>query len=163
MQTFVPPIIPPSVQFNTIQNTNTFKNKGSSIINGNNIVTGNFTMGGILLDISGQSQTYSASSVAAGMLTRSGLTVSISNDVMPSASDLANALGLIAGSGNSYIRLLGIYNTTAYQIDLTGDGWTFVNSNSIRGQFGYTLMYNIYYSDGEWLVSCMFTGQIDLS
>jgi hypothetical protein len=157
MQTSYPPTIPAAAQFKSIQNN------ADNIVYGNTISTGNLTSGGILSVVDGQDQTYSASTVAGGMITRTGIGSS-SSDVLPSPNSLAAALGLITINGISYVKTFGIYNTTTYQITLSGDDWTFVNNNTVRGEFGYTIMYNITYTTNDgWTASCMFTGQIDLS
>ena len=164
MQTPIPPTIPSSAQFDSVQIDQFMKTTGDEVVLGNQIVTGNFTQGGILSTINGQDQTYPASAIAGGMLQRTGLTVSISNDVMPSANDLAEVLGLSAVDGISYVRMFGFNNPTSYAININGTGWNFLNSNYIAGQHAYTLMYNLTYSSvNGWTSDCFIAGSFDFS
>jgi len=161
MQTPIPPRIQPSGQFSSMQIDQAMKNDGTVL--GNTVSSGYISEKGSITTIDGQSQQYTAPAVAGGLIIRTGLTVSISNDLMPSATDLATELELLTVDGASYTRTLGVYNNTNYAINLNGIGWNFLNSNYIAQYNAYTIMYSISYTDLDgWAVNCLFTGSINL-
>lgn len=114
--------------------------------------------------IPGQNKTYSASSVAGGIIIRTETTETPSNDRLPDVDDLVAELGLIAENGASYCRMLAIYNFETYRIDLSGSGWGFANVNQLTGFNSYTFFYIIWYTDIDgWQGDITCSGSIDLS
>ncbi len=168
MQTPVPPTIPSTAQFDSIQVDQLIKTN-HEIVQGSQVVTGNFTQGGILSTIDGQDQVYPASCITGGMLKRTGLTVSYSNDTLPSATDIADNLELPKAEGISFVRTFGLNNPTGYAINLSGTGWTFLTTTSnssgiFLGEHSYTVMYNITYTTEDgWTIICFITGVYDFS
>jgi hypothetical protein len=161
MSTPIPPTIPADGQFSAVQIDQYLKNDGSTT--GNVVSNGYVTEKGSFTTITGQDQTYSASAIAGGIIIRTGTTVAPSNDVLPTASNLASELGLPNVDGASYTRSFAIYNNNGYFITLSGTGWSFPGTANINGYYSMTFYYNLTYSIvSGWSGVCLSSGLINL-
>lgn len=147
-----PPTISPSALITSLQLDNIGRN---SCANG-------YISGVSSLTINGQDQTYSAASVAGGLIMRSDTTVAPCSDILPSPSALATELRLPCVIGTSYTRTFALYNQTNYYIELNADGWTFPGTNRIYAYNAVTFVYNISYTLDGWAVVCLSSGLINL-
>lgn len=159
----LPSLLPSTMNVKTIQ-ADTVKMKTAMI--GNTLMTNGYisTAGPESVVVTGQTQTYPVATVCAGMIVRTGTTVSTSADVLPTATAMATQLGLPSTEGISYIRTLSITNDTSYAISLTGTGWTIDNSSRNIGSydsctFSYALSYT---TEDGWAILCYKTGVFNL-
>jgi len=163
MNTPKPPTIPSTGQFNILQVNQIFNNKGVTIDSSGSIVSnGYLTAKGSATIISGQNQSYSAAAIAGGMIIRTDVSFSPSNESFPTATELASELGLPDEDGRSYIRSFMIYNNSIRTLVMSNlNGWTLYGSNSIAGNrpgiFYYTLSYS---SELGWNVICISDAEI---
>jgi hypothetical protein len=160
MSTPISPLIPTTLSVRTLQ-ADTVKMK--SAIMGSTVMNNGFvsTAGPASVIIDGDNQTYPVANVCAGMIVRTG-TTGASNDILPSATAMAEELGLRPVEGISYIRTMAIYNDNNDVLVLSGTGWT-MYGNTISSYFSNTMSYALSYTaEDGWEILFMMTGRIDL-
>jgi hypothetical protein len=158
MFTPIPPKIPSSGQFSSLQ------------INQDTITDGNLTSNGYvsghgsIVTVDGSYATYTVQEICGSGIIRINALAQGPGDTLPNAAEIAAELGLPNIDGVSFSRNLSIYVPGNQPTYLTGDGWTFPATNYLQ-QMSVTgfVLFISYSEQNGWNIVALINSSVNLS